>query len=83
MGKFNVKTTDRKTIEVEGKLVKIAPPNTPPTWFRDFEKRIDKRFDKQEQFNNKVIERFDNLENKVGNLEKRFDNVVSKNNLKE
>ena len=39
MGKFNVKTTNRQTIEVEGELVKSPKPPKPPKWFRHFEKK--------------------------------------------
>ena len=83
MKKFRIKTVNKELIQVEGELLAKPTPPKPSVWFRHFEKRIDRRFDKQEefnkqqkQFNNKIIKKFDNLEN-------RFDNIVVKNNLKE
>ena len=84
MGKFNVKTTDRKTIEVEGKLVKSSKPPKPPKWFANwtqyFEKRIDKRFDKQEQFNNEQ-KQFNNKQEKFNKKQEEFNNKIE-NDLK-
>ena len=76
MAQFNVKTIDKETIEVEGKLVNKLNPPKPPAWFVVFEKKIDERFDRQENFNQEFIQRLDKID-------QRFDNLVKLNNLKE
>ncbi len=68
-----------------------------PQWFKEFEEQNNKRWEKQEQFNQRVLlmleniidrldvleKRMDTLEVRMTNLEKRIDNIVTKNNLTE
>ena len=68
-------------LRVEGELIKKQTTNKPPTWFRDFEKRIDKRFDKQEQFNDEITKRFDKQE-QFNNEQKQFNNKQEQFNNK-
>ena len=76
MAKFNVKTIDKKTIEVEGKLVNKPNPPKPPAWFVFFERKIDEKFEK-------IDKRLDKIDQRLDKIDQRFDNLVKLNNLKE
>ena len=73
MAQFNVKTIDKKTIEVEGKLVNKPNLPKPPLWFTSW----------TNQFEKKIDERFDNIDQRLDNIDQRIDNLVKLNNLQE
>ena len=83
MTKFNVKTIDKKTIEVEGKLVNKPNPPKPPAWFVVFEKKIDEKFEKIDEKFEKIDQRLDKIDQRLDKMDQRFDNIVKLNNLKE
>jgi hypothetical protein len=49
---------------------------TKPEWFKEFEKKQEKRWEEQEKFNERIL-------SLVEMLIQRIDNLVIKNNLKE
>ena len=49
---------------------------TKPEWFKEFEQEQNKRWEKQEKFNEKIL-------SLVEKIIHRIDNLVAKNNLKE
>lgn len=57
---FLVKTINKKTIEVEGKLVKKPVSPKPPLWFNNW----------SETFENKMDQKFDQLNQRIDNLVK-------------
>jgi hypothetical protein len=52
-------------------------------WFQDFAKNLDKRFDKQEEFNKEIKISLEKINIKVNNLSSRVNKLVKINNLKE
>ena len=63
---------------------------TKPEWFKEFEEKQEKRWEKQEKFNKRIlvlveslVQRVENIELRLDKLESRIDNLVIKNNLRE
>ena len=64
---------DTHNLRVEGKLVEKQTTKKPPIWFRNFEKRIDKRFDNFEnRFDNQ--EEFNKKQEEFNKQQKNFNN---------
>lgn len=74
MKKYKVKTVNKKTIEVEGKLVSdIQTPKITLNQLASMIKNIDKKVDNG----------FQNINKRIDKLDQRIDNLVKVNNLKE
>ena len=63
---------------------------TKPEWFKEFEEKQEKRWEKQEKFNKRIlvlveslVQRVENIDHRLDKLESRIDNLVIKNNLRE